>query len=662
VPGLSDGTGPGLVINANLIEGNGAEAGSGGGIRLQGVNGADVARFPANPERWYHVKVQNNMITNNVAGWDGGGVSLEDALAVTLINNTIASNDTSASSGSLFRTLGAPLASSQSATPGCLAQNGGNASCPQPAGLVSMQNSPQLTSSFTTGRITCPPGNYAPGTPANGGTGSPGGGTCINISYPALYYNIFWQNRSFQVGVGPLGTGAQNQQNVVSLYNAAFNGGLGSPAASQASTGACPAGSSYWDIGVRNDTGPANHGSGYTLDPLYGVLTSNAGYNSNNGMGNPLFGTGSAGFGTATGGQYCNGSRVPPEAGGLGWQVPAGIADAVVPTPIFSLTPNATVDEGNNWVNISWGPLSILNPVTSTGTTNVVLGNYSLQTNSPAINAITCTAVDENGCEKDIAVAGVNSIVAPPTDFFGNPRPDRGNTTHIDIGAFEYQPPAPFAVIPVAITFGNQPDRTTSASQGVTISNTGSASITVTNIHNVGGNTLLFPQTNDCGTLPVVLTPGVTCTINVSFAPGVAANSDTTPGNKSTTLTVDTSAGTQTVGLTGTTTVTTVAEAATTPFTGSTASNGTITITNSSAGDFVLTAAPAITVVGTAHGAFTNPGGTCVSGATIPASGSCTVTATYTPTNTTNTTFHVTLTGGGFAGATAAATPNLTAN
>ena len=31
----SDGTGPGLVINANLIMGNAAEAGSGGGMRLQ---------------------------------------------------------------------------------------------------------------------------------------------------------------------------------------------------------------------------------------------------------------------------------------------------------------------------------------------------------------------------------------------------------------------------------------------------------------------------------------------------------------------------------------------------------------------------------------------------------------------------------------------------
>ena len=45
-PGLSDGTGPGLVINANLIMGNGAESGSGGGIRFQDVDGTELAFFP----------------------------------------------------------------------------------------------------------------------------------------------------------------------------------------------------------------------------------------------------------------------------------------------------------------------------------------------------------------------------------------------------------------------------------------------------------------------------------------------------------------------------------------------------------------------------------------------------------------------------------------
>src|SRR5437016_13025498 len=174
----SDGTGPGLVINANLIMGNGAESGSGGGIRLQAVNGGDVLAFPTTPSNWYGVTVTNNIITNNVAGWDGAGISLLDALNVNIINNTIASNDTTASSGVLFNTLGAPLASTQGPT--CTA-NCGTASAPQPAGLVSIQDSAVLKANLPA-TITCPPSH---------GTA----GNCRQYSIPILYNYIFWQNR-----------------------------------------------------------------------------------------------------------------------------------------------------------------------------------------------------------------------------------------------------------------------------------------------------------------------------------------------------------------------------------------------------------------------------------------------------------------------------------
>ena len=49
--GPSDGVGPLLTINANLIMGNAAESGSGGGIAMQNVNGSDVVSFPTNPGR-----------------------------------------------------------------------------------------------------------------------------------------------------------------------------------------------------------------------------------------------------------------------------------------------------------------------------------------------------------------------------------------------------------------------------------------------------------------------------------------------------------------------------------------------------------------------------------------------------------------------------------
>jgi hypothetical protein len=200
-----------------------------------------------------------------------------------------------------------------------------------------------------------------------------------------LFNNVFWQNRTYHIGVGGLGTGGANQQNVVSLYV----GNSTTPAPSQpqtaatavngagviitGGTGACAQGAAnnaYWDIGVRGDTGPSNHAGGL-LAPTYSVITDAADYSTaslHNTGGNPTFLS-----------QYCNGSRVPPELGSMGYQVPPGISDATVPNPIFNLTPAATVDEGNNWINLSWGPLAMTGPLT-----NTTLANYEpTATSSP---------------------------------------------------------------------------------------------------------------------------------------------------------------------------------------------------------------------------------------------------------------------------------------
>jgi hypothetical protein len=476
----SDGAGPGLVINANLIMGNAAESGSGGGIRLQGINGTDVITFPMNPLLWYSVQVTNNIIADNVAGWDGAGISLEDALAVDIVNNTIMSNDSTATSGVLFNTLGAPLASSQGPT---CTSNCGSTSAPQPAGLVAVQNSAQLTASLPT-TIVCPVGHAA-------GTGSALiNGTCRNISYPRLYNDIFWQNRSFYIGVGGA-VDPKFQQNVVTLYNAFTS----NTPASQGTAGACVSGSSYWDIGVRGDTGPGKHDSTYTLAPVYSVLT-NTGAISENGLGSSNM----LGANPAVVSQYCDGSRIPPEFGGMGYQVPPGISDATVPNPVFNLTPAATVDEGNNWVNISWGPLAETNPVTG-----ATLGNYSLTVNSPAIDYIPFNPI--------------TTILTPNKDFFGNPRPETpgGN---VDVGAVEFQGVngAAASVWPTSLAFGNVVLNNHSATQMLNLRNTGSSTLTNVNI-TVATTTGPPAFTRTGGTCSTTLNAGASCTIIVGFQP-----------------------------------------------------------------------------------------------------------------------------------------------
>jgi hypothetical protein len=786
-PGLGDGIGPGLVINANLIMGNAAESGSGGGLRLQNVNGTEITRFPATPSQWYSVNVTNNIIADNVAGWDGAGISLQDALNVDIVNNTIVSNSTTASAGILFNTLGAPLASS--AGPTC-SSNCGTSSAPQVSGLVSIQNSAVLSAALPA-TITCPNGHYAT---ASGGTAT--NGTCRTVSYPRLANDIFWENSAYYIGVGALST--QYQQNVVSLYNA-FATTL-APSQPQAGastahgtgltitggTGACTA-ASYWDIGVRGDTGPTNHASGVTLNPTWSVLTNTTGYAANNSSADPNLVS-----------QYCDGARTPPEFGASGWAVPPGISDATVPNPIFNLTPVATVDEGNNWVNLRWGPLSMLNPVS-----NTVLGNYALASSSPAIDYVPVAQLR----------AGTS------TDFYGNQRPDPTNPNAFDVGAVEFQGAAPIAsltgitpaigqpgtsmnvtlagtnlgdaasmsapgqpnitvtnfavvnnttvtatlnlacgtmlgthtinvvtplgartvtftvaaptptltaisamsgvqgtVVPVTLTgsglmcasvngfgslitvgpmtvanggstitttftigptapagnrnvsvttpggttsavaftvigpafglsansmsFVNQPDLTASASQPVTLKNAGPLPVLLTGISFTGPNPLVFAQTNNCPASPVALAAGASCTVNVTFAPGLH-NSTTAPGAKSANLSVTSSgAAAQTVALTGSTTVATVSFSAPSQslVTGATtAHSATITLTNNasspSPGPLTVTATPtvAVTTNGPAGSSFTVTGGTCVSGLTVASGSACTIVVTYNP-------------------------------
>jgi hypothetical protein len=596
--GPSDGSGPNLLINANLILGNGAEAGTGGGIAFQAVSGSDIIAFPNAPENWNTVTVTNNIISNNVAGWDGAGISLQDSLAVDIINNTIASNASTASAGVLFNTLGAPLASQQGPT---CTTNCGTTSAAQPAGLVAIQNGAVLSANMQPLAITCPPGHP----------------NCTKVSYPKLENDIFWQNSSYYIGVGSLGANTLNQQNVVTLYNAFTT----ATPTNQTVTGQCVA-ASYWDIGVRGDTGPTNHNSTVTLGPSYSVLTSfanNAYNNSHNSTTNPTFIS-----------QYCDGSRQPPEFGQSGWDVPPGISDATVPNPIFNLTPVATVDEGNNWVNLRWGPLSLTNPSVLGADGNygggANLGNYGLAggTGNPLNSMIPCSNFS-------------NYNDAPAFDFYGAPR--KAGCHGIEPGAVELSSSA--VTGPEIISL--DPNTAPIGSAATTVNLSGTGFTGVTNVTFAGGIRVnSFVVVNDSSinaniTIPRTVNPNSYNVTVTGLANGEAAQFTVTNA--------------------------TVAFSPN-PFTGLTTSpattatkTATVTVTNTGTGTFpgpfVLTAPPAAVKNGFAGpGRFSVTGGTCVAGLTVEVGNSCTIQVQYAPNGSIAVEVgHITLTGEGFAGA-----------
>ena len=138
-----------VSIDNNLLQGNQAGADDGGAIMLRYVNGQDTAGAQAT---WYAVNVTNNIIVNNLSGL-AGTVSLQDSLNVTIDNNIIANNDSTATSAAAFST-------------------GPSVSTPQPSGVVSRVHTSALAIAIA-------------------GSGLPA------FSDPVLTNNTIWHNRSF---------------------------------------------------------------------------------------------------------------------------------------------------------------------------------------------------------------------------------------------------------------------------------------------------------------------------------------------------------------------------------------------------------------------------------------------------------------------------------
>jgi hypothetical protein len=148
---------------------------------------------------------------------------------------------------------------------------------------------------------------------------------------------------------------------------------------------------------VYGDPDATHSGSGNRLNPTHSILSSGNYTGAGDRANDPHFGA-----------LYCNGSRVPPEIApslcsgtngqanaqgcvqpgqvGISLTVPPGITDSTYSGPAFSLTPAATVDEGSNWINMFYGPLSLSNPTFQKGAAGygAPLGNYNAGSGGPS--------------------------------------------------------------------------------------------------------------------------------------------------------------------------------------------------------------------------------------------------------------------------------------
>ncbi|BDI06434.1 choice-of-anchor D domain-containing protein [Sphaerotilus microaerophilus] len=174
------------------------------------------------------------------------------------------------------------------------------------------------------------------------------------------------------------------------------------------------------------------------------------------------------------------------------------------------------------------------------------------------------------------------------------------------------------------LAFGSVTVGQTSTARSVTLSNSGSAALTINGIAASGTG---FAATNNC---PTSLAAGSSCTISVTFTPTSAASV-----TGSVAITSNASGSPHGIGLSGTGTATPVANLAWTGSTslsfsatvGTPSAEQTLTLLNSGS---VAGTIGAVTVSGTNAADFVH-GGSCGAGVTLSAGASCTVTVGFDP-------------------------------
>ncbi|MFY9527638.1 MAG: choice-of-anchor D domain-containing protein [Candidatus Acidiferrales bacterium] len=185
---------------------------------------------------------------------------------------------------------------------------------------------------------------------------------------------------------------------------------------------------------------------------------------------------------------------------------------------------------------------------------------------------------------------------------------------------------------PSSLSFPSQPINTTSTAQSVTLSNTGSAGLSITSI----AASAQYAQTNDCPISPSTLAVNGICTINVTFTPTAA-------GVQSGSITIGDSAvgSPQHISLSGT---------ASTPAPVVSLSSGSLTFGNQQLS--TTSAAQSVTLSNTGNATLNItsivPSGdyadTTTCAATLAAAANCTISVTFTPKATGTRTGAVTIT------------------
>jgi hypothetical protein len=147
--------------------------------------------------------------------------------------------------------------------------------------------------------------------------------------------------------------------------------------------------------------------------------------------------------------------------------------------------------------------------LTLTGTNFLASSTVTYNGVGHAATLVSSTVLTISLSATDQATAGSYAVVVT------NPAPGGGASSPLN---FTVASPI-VSLSPTSLAFGNQAVDMTSATQTVTLSNTGNASLSISSLAVTGTNASDFDQSNTCGSS---LAAGAKCTIVVMFTPSVA--------------------------------------------------------------------------------------------------------------------------------------------
>jgi len=261
--------------------------------------------------------------------------------------------------------------------------------------------------------------------------------------------------------------------------------------------------------------------------------------------------------------------------------------------------------------------------INSIGLTGTNTGDFA-QTNTCPISPNTLAA----GAKCTISVTFTPSTTSSETASLSI-SDNAGNSPQTAALSGTGTSPAPAVSLnPTSLSFGNQLVNTTSAAQSVTLTNSGTAALSISSIGLTGTNSGDFAQTNTCPISPNTLAAGANCSISVTFSPSAS-------GSRSASVSIsDNASGSpQSVALSGTGTAPAVTLSPTSLTFASQTVNTTsaaqsVTLTNSGSAPLTINS---IAVTGTNSGDFAQATTCPISPSTLAAGAKCTISVTFTP-------------------------------